>query len=410
MRHTSDTAPTFIAVDFFCGAGGTTRGLIDAGGYVAAGVDKVGDCRRTYEDNNVNADGAKARFLQRDIFRKSESYPDGEQDVLMEEIDHVIAPLRERYPGVPTMFAICAPCQPFTNIARKQLTDERAEGRQRDRDLLAQTMEFIDRFHPELVLCENVQGIQNPKYGGQWQSFERGLEERGYVVGSAIADATNYSIPQMRKRSIMLAVHRSAFNGVNLVETADGPRLRVPEGDGTGTVKTAWEAIAHFPPLRAGETHPTVKNHACSKVSDLNRRRLESLGPGDSNLSFMGTELELACHVRLRKGPKKKTAGFPDSYTRMFKDRPAPTMTTKCFSFSNGRYGHPDVDQVRALSVREAAAIQTFPDDYEFFADSIGKTAKMVGNAVPPRLAEFFGRTLADMVSMPSAARLEEAA
>lgn len=406
----SDTpTPSFLAVDFFCGAGGTTRGLIDAGGYVAAGVDKVGDCRETFEKNNVNIDATEARFLQRDIFVKTETYPDGEQDVLMEEIDGVLAPLKARYPGVPTLFAICAPCQPFTNIARNQLTEERAEGRQRDRDLLTQTMDFIDRFNPELILSENVQGIQNPKYGGQWAKFERGLEERGYIVGSTIADTSKFGIPQMRKRSIMLAVHKSIYNGLNQVEVEDGVRLAVPTSDGTGVVKTAWDAIKHLPPLKAGESHPGIANHACSNLSAENMRRLEMLEPGQSNLVFMGTDLELACHARLRNGSKENRTGFSDSYTRMFKDRPAPTITTKCFSFTNGRYGHPE--QLRAISVREAAAIQTFPDTYKFYANSIQKTAKMVGNAVPPLLSTFFGKVLVDMTKDASANEaLEKAA
>lgn len=406
MSPVQASTPNFIAVDFFCGAGGTTRGLIDAGGYVAAGVDKVGDCLRTFEDNNVNVDGVKAKFLQRDIFRKTETYQDGEQDVLMEEIEDVIAPLRARYPGVPTLFAICAPCQPFTNIARAQLTDERTAGRERDRDLLTQTMDFVDRFQPDMILSENVAGIQNPKYGGQWQNFEKGLEERGYVVGSIIANAVNYGIPQLRKRSIMLAVKKELHNGSNAVQTPEGLRLAPPTSDGSGTRKTVWETISHLPPLTAGTGDPTIPNHNCANVSEPNRRRLEMLAPGQSNLAFAGTDLELACHTRLRSGKPENKTGFSDSYTRMPLDKPSPTITTKCFSFSNGRYGHPDVKQVRAISVREAAAIQTFPDTYEFYANSIQKTAKMVGNAVPPLLSTFFANALLDMTVKAAAEKL----
>lgn len=408
MSENQKPTPSFIAIDFFCGAGGTTRGLIDAGGYVAAGVDKVGDCRETFERNNVNIDGSEARFLQRDIFAKTETYPDGEQDVLMGEIEDVVSPLKARYPGVPTLFAICAPCQPFTNIARNQLTEERAEGRQRDRDLLTQTMDFVDRFRPDLILSENVQGIQNPKYGGQWAKFESGLEERDYIVGSIIADTSKYGVPQMRKRSIMLAVHKSVYNEQHTVELAGKIRLAVPTSDGTGTVKTAWDAIKHFPPLAAGESHGSIPNHNCSNLSAENKRRLEMLEPGQSNLAFMGTDLELACHARLRNGSKSNRTGFSDSYTRMFKDKPAPTITTKCFSFTNGRYGHPE--QLRAISVREAAAIQTFPDNYEFHANSIQKTAKMVGNAVPPLLSTFFGKVLVEMTRKAEHAELHRAA
>jgi DNA (cytosine-5)-methyltransferase 1 len=397
LPRSNDPAPAFLAVDFFCGAGGTTRGLIDAGGYVAAGVDKVDHCKETFERNNVNLDGEQSRYLMRDIFRKSDSYEDGEQHILMDEIDGVLAPLKARYPGVPTLFAICAPCQPFTQLARNQLTDERSEGRQRDRDLLTQTIDFVDRFHPEMILSENVAGIQNPKYGGAWETFTKSLEDRGYIVGSRVVDTVKFGIPQSRKRSIMLAVHRDLYNGSNAIETATGTKLVVPESDGKGVVKTVWETIGHFPPLKAGESHASIPNHACSNVSALNRRRLEALQPGQPNLVYAGTDLELACHTRLRSGDKNSRTGFSDSYTRMPLDKPAPTITTKCFSFSNGRYGHPDVNQVRALSVREAAALQTFPDDYRFYANSIQKASRMVGNAVPPLLSTYFAHLLMDM-------------
>jgi DNA (cytosine-5)-methyltransferase 1 len=395
-------------VDFFCGAGGTTRGLIDAGGYVVAGVDKVSDCKKTYEANNLNVDNTNARFLTRDVFAKTEDYQDGELEELCEELQDVLGPVQKQYPGVPTLFAICAPCQPFTNIARNKLTDERAEGRAKDRDLLNQTIDYIDRFSPELILAENVQGIQNPKYGGQWERFSDALEQRGYIVGSTLADTSKFGVPQMRKRSIMLAVHKSIYNGAHSVLEEDKERLFIPSNDGSGIIKTAWDAISHFPPLEAGGSDASIPNHSCSNLSKENMKRLSMLEPGQSNLIFMGTDLELACHARLRsKGAENKT-GFSDSYTRMAKDRPAPTITTKCFSFTNGRYGHPE--QMRAISVREAAAIQTFPDDYKFYANSIQKTAKMVGNAVPPKLAEFFGRFLMETVESRASHELTKAA
>jgi len=389
--------PSFLAVDFFCGAGGTTNGLIAAGGYVFAGVDKEGECRRTFVENNLNPDGTNPAYLQRDIFKKTDDYPDGEQDILVEEIKALHSPLRSRYPGVPLLFSICAPCQPFTNMSRN-VGEEREEGRRRDRGLLGQSLDIIRRFMPELVLCENVAGIQNKKYGGVWQSFMAEMEE-DYLVGSAVVDAVNFGIPQYRKRSILLAVRKDVASAATREALDENGRLVVPEEDPDEPLRTVRETIGHLPPLEPGGVHPAIANHHCGKVKEVNRKRLAFIAPGGSNRDYIGTGLELACHVRLKEGAagKQSGSGFSDSYTRLSGDRPAPTITTKCYSFTNGRYGHYDMSQQRALSVREAAALQSFPDSYEFHSKSLIRAARMVGNAVPPKLGCFFGRKLSTM-------------
>ena len=129
-----DATPDFLAVDFLCGAGGTTRGLIDANGYVIAGVDKDARCDDTYVRNNVNTkiDGKAPAFLHRDIFPSTAAYPDGEQGRLYKELSELVRAKRSLMPSVPLLFAICAPCQPFTTLSRKTLSDERKEGRERD--------------------------------------------------------------------------------------------------------------------------------------------------------------------------------------------------------------------------------------------------------------------------------------
>ncbi len=78
----------------------------------------------------------------------------------------------------------------------------------------------------------------------------------------------------------------------------------------------------------------------------------------------------------------------------------APTITTKCIAISNGRFGHYDINQNRALSPREAALLQTFPQDYVFFPEeNIEFSATVIGNAVPPRLAEFFGSKIVEAIA-----------
>jgi len=393
--------PKFFAVDFFCGAGGTTRGLIDAGGYVVAGVDKEGSCRATYERNNVNTtlDCAPAKYLQRDIFEASEEYPEGQGDLLLRELAALLDGYQTAYPKIPLLLAICAPCQPFTQMTKIEMTDERAMARRRDRGLLGQTFKYVQNLSPALILSENVAGIQNASYGGVWQDFEQKLRDRGYVVGSNIVEAARFSIPQSRRRSIMLAVNKIDCLPEAIIDAGTPTeRLAVPDDDGTGRVVTVRETLEKFPPLKAGEKHPEVPNHHCAGLSEINLRRIRLVQPGDSNAVFDQNGLSLACHDRLRARTgadgKSMKGSFSDIYTRMAPDRPSPTMTTKCFSISNGRFGHYDMSQDRCISVREAAALQTFPDDYEFIGDSIQATAKMVGNAVPPKLSEFFGNLL----------------
>ncbi|WP_315920950.1 DNA cytosine methyltransferase [Mesorhizobium sp. SP-1A] len=391
----SDIFPKFIAVDFFCGAGGTARGLIEAGGHVLAGIDKEGETKETFEHNNVNSDGSNAIFIQKDIFAQEDEYPDGQRHEIIAELNTLIADANSKFPDTPLLFSICAPCQPFTGVTRIDLSDERSEARIRDQGLLSQSLAYIDEFKPQILFCENVAGIQAEKYGGVWQHFMAEIEKRGFIVGSDIIDTVNYGIPQSRKRSIMIAIHKDFTDLQSAQSFIQDDRLVLPkedEGAGRPTVK---ETLDKFPPLAAGERHPTIPNHQTAKVQPINIERLKLAQPGGKNDVYDNTPFALNCHLKIREkakaDPKARSAsGFSDMYTRLSPDRHAPTITTKCISFSNGRYGHYDPKQLRALSVREAAALQSFPDDYEFIGKSITHTARMVGNAVPPKLATFF--------------------
>jgi DNA (cytosine-5)-methyltransferase 1 len=168
--------------------------------------------------------------------------------------------------------------------------------------------------------------------------------------------------------------------------------LLVPEADPNATIVSVAQAIGHLPPLGAGEAHPEIPNHRSRTLSDLNLKRLASARPGQSNAYMASTEhgdLSLDCHRKVNERLNDRC--FSDVYTRMSPGRPSPTITTKCHSISNGRFGHYDVNQVRGISLREAAILQSFPNDYIFYpADQIEPIARMIGNAVPPRLAKFF--------------------
>lgn len=400
--------PRFLAVDFFCGAGGTTRGLIDSGGYVIAGIDKDARCYGTYTVNNQNEtlDKVQPRFLSMDIFRKTRNYSEGQQAELFTELGELIPHYRRQARGVPLLFAICAPCQPFTRLSKKEMSEERIAGRLRDRNLLREAAKFVERFEPDLILSENVQGIRDPRYGGIWDGFRKKLEALGYVTGTKVICTSRFGIPQYRKRSILLAAKQELIKPERFSDLM-GDELLVPESDPDCSIVTVKEAIGHLPRLGAGEQHGTIPNHRTRALSELNVRRLAAAKPGESNAYMENTphgDLSLDCHRKVNA--KFNDRCFGDVYTRMHPGRPSPTITTKCHSISNGRYGHYDISQLRGISLREAAILQSFPMDYVFYpTDQTEPVARMIGNAVPPKLAQFFSSYLVESMEQKKSRR-----
>lgn len=382
-----DLPPSFFAVDFYCGAGGTTRGMIDAGGYVIAGVDKDETCRKTYVENNANTslDRKPPQFLALDMFEASDDYPEGQQHQVWGELYRLIPQFRDHFPNLPLMFAICAPCQSFTKFVQRNMTHERAETRVRDQNLLYQTLSFIDEFEPELVMSENVASISTGRLRHVWHEFLNSLELLGYDVDDRQVCTSNFGIPQRRRRSILVAIKKQEH-------TQQDSSFLIPERDVDAQLQTVQQAIGHLPSLNAGEKSTDVPNHVCRNLTELNRKRLMALQPGEPNFNLAASDfgdLSLGCHRRLEAKGKR---GFGDVYTRMRPDRPSPTITTRFHSVSNGRFGHYAPQQVRAISLREGAALQSFSDDYQFYGTGMDSIARMIGNAVPPVLAKFMSR------------------
>jgi DNA (cytosine-5)-methyltransferase 1 len=152
---------------------------------------------------------------------------------------------------------------------------------------------------------------------------------------------------------------------------------------------TVREAIGHLPALNAGDTYEGDAMHRACKLSPLNVRRIRASQPG-GNWRDWPTGLVAACH-RQESGQT-----YPSVYGRMEWDRPSPTITTQFFGFGNGRFGHPEQD--RAITLREGAILQSFPEDYEFApedqATSFATLGRLIGNAVPVRLGEAIGRSI----------------
>ena len=235
-----------------------------------------------------------------------------------------------------------------------------------------------------MVLSENVASIKKGRYRDIWENFKDELKALGYAIGDEDVCASQFGIAQRRRRSILMA----------LKDGDAGQRVRIPEDDPDEPRRSVKEVIGHLPPLQAGGSDPVISSHACRGLNETNQQRLSSVKPGESNKVLSDTpygDISLPCHNRLNE---KKEPGFSDVYTRMAPDRPAPTITTRFHSVSNGRFGHYDEEQVRGLSLREGALIQSFKEDYEFFANGMDKAAIMIGNAVPPKLSAYMANWL----------------
>ena len=332
------------AYDFFCGAGGLTRGLRAAGIQVVAGFDSDIRCRSTYERNNP-----PARFVCKDISETTH------QDL------ELTGPLPD---GNSVLFAACAPCQPFS----KHRKSSSCSG---DRTLLGEFARLVGACLPEYVLMENVPGMKRVKGFSTFRRFLRTLHLNGYRFAYDCLDAKHYGVPQNRRRLVLLASRGSR------------PSLPHPShGPGRIAYTTVRDAIVNYPVIAAGECHPLVPNHVAAPVAAINLERLKRTPPDGGDRRSWPSHLHLPCH-------QGEHCGHTDVYGRMSWGRPAPALTGRCNSISNGRYGHPN--QNRAISLREAAALQSFPDDYRFYGTRT-HIAKQIGNAVPVRFAEHLGR------------------
>ncbi len=338
-----------IAVDFFCGGGGMTRGLMDAGIDVIAGIDSNPNCRETYEKNNKNL------YLEEDICKLS-------PQILLEKLPQ----LKD---SDDVLLVGCAPCQPFSILRREEFDDSGNSIPHKSVNLLVEFGRFVKALHPAHVLVENVPGLKG-KGQEVLTNFKQMLKKEGYNINEKIIYARDYGVPQNRRRYVLIASR--IFQ----------PKVPKPQyGKGLIPYKTVREAIGKYPVIIAGGEDKTYSNHKAANLKPILQKRIAATPHDGGSRTDWPEELVLNCH--------KDFKGHTDVYGRMKWDEPSPTLTVKCFSLSNGRFGHPEQD--RAISLREAAALQTFPDDYIFYG-SMQEIGRQIGNAVPVLLAKILGK------------------
>jgi DNA (cytosine-5)-methyltransferase 1 len=338
------------AIDFFCGGGGMSYGMKKAGVKVIAGIDNELKCKETYE---ANIKGAK--FLCEDVFQLNEE--ELEQSLNIKRNDNSL------------ILIGCSPCQYWSIINTAKKKSEKSK------NLLLEFKRFVDYFNPGYVVVENVPGVLRKQKESGLENFITSLKTNGFKVHFKVHNVKDYYVPQSRKRFTLIA------NRVSDIE------LEPKKARKSRVVRDVLGTKNGFPKIKAGTKDKTNFNHTAAGLSEANLSRLRYVKKnGGNRLGFAKiTELQLKCF-------EGKDNSFKDTFGRLWWDKPSPTITTKFFSISNGRFVHPDEN--RALSLREGATLQSFPKDYIFKTNSTSETARIIGNAVPPEYAKRIGQSI----------------
>ena len=336
-------------IDLFSGVGGLSHGFIQEDFNVLAGIDIDETCRFAFEENN------KSEFIAKSI-----------TDISAQEINRIY--------GENTDLKIlvgCAPCQNFSSYMFKDKDKDSNKWK-----LLYEFSRLINEVQPDIVSMENVAQLINFKKAPVFEDFVSNLKSLGYYVHYEVVNCPDYGIPQNRKRLILLA---SKFGEIKLI----------PKTHNRDSYVTVKDAIGELPFIKDGEKDINDPIHFSRKLTPKNKKRIEATPYGGSWKDW-NEDLRLECH-------KKETGkSFPSVYGRMVWEKPSPTMTTQCIGYGNGRFGHPVQD--RAISLREAALLQTFPLDYKFVKNDQDYNstilARQIGNAVPVKLGQVVAKSV----------------
>jgi len=332
---------SLTAIDLFSGCGGLTLGLKLAGFNVVAAVENDPLAVATYQDNHP-----EVLVCPNDIQRVK------------------AASLRKRLKlevGELDLLAGCPPCQGFSSLRTRNGARQKRDKRNR---LITNMLRFARAFRPKTIMMENVPGLAD-----HWSFKElcRDLRRLGYRIEWDIKDARHYGVPQRRKRLILVA----------------GRRFDVPLAKESKPTKTVRKAIGDLKkPGTSRDKLQNIPENRSKKVLNM----IRAVPKDGGSRTDLPKSRQLDCH--------KRTDGFKDIYGRMAWDQQAPTITGGCFNPSKGRFLHPEQD--RAITLREAAILQSFPRRYRFPADKSKESiALMIGNALPPNFIQRHAREIA---------------
>ncbi|MCI0152210.1 DNA cytosine methyltransferase [Paraburkholderia sediminicola] len=358
FQKTPMHASPYVAVDLFAGGGGLSLGLKQAGFAVCAAVEINVKAAETYAANHP-----EAIVFQRDITKVSGS--------------ELVAASPT---GVIDLIAACPPCQGFSQLTAKyRRHDFRNE-------LIFEFVRIVGEVRPKTIMMENVPGLVK-KGKKLFDMAMADLGAFGYKLSSNVLEVADYGVPQRRSRLVVL--------GAIDVEVPIPPRSHSSRPkEGLRPWATVRNAIGHTSvPLTLRDSidagGPKYANwHVVRDLRSDNLARLAASVPGGSR-SDLPIHLRPPCH-------RSSDTGFSNMYGRMEWDQPAPTITGGCTSLSKGRFGHPA--QLRTISVREAAMLQTFPESYVIATPHVEDACKIIGNALPPLFAKIMAKSCVDIL------------
>ncbi|MDQ1847701.1 DNA cytosine methyltransferase [Gemmobacter fulvus] len=363
---------TLTAIDLFCGAGGLSAGLEMAGFKVLAGVDLFEAAGKTFVETHKHA-----AFIGEPI-----------EDVTIEKLMEKTG-LKK---GELTVLAGGPPCQAYSVYNHQRgMHDKRAT-------LFREYLRIVEGLQPEWIVMENVMGIYSIGGGEAVRAIKYELKQLGYDVEEKVLKAEEYGVPQERRRVVFIGNrinapirHPAPTHGPGLlpfttIREAIGDLPALENGEDGGTVKYAHPAKGDFQEFVRGDQN-TVENHGAPRLGKVNIERLQHIPPGGSWRDIP--------HELLPAGMQRaKRSDHTKRYGRMTWDGLSCTVLTKC-DIHWGAYIHPQQD--RAVSVREAARLQAFPDWF-VFAGSKTDQYIQVGNAVPPLLGRAIGQTIREII------------
>lgn len=337
--------PNIRAIDLFCGTGGLSLGLQQAGIEVVAGIDLERRCKYPYE-HNLNA-----QFIEASVV-----------DVTAEMLDQLWGE------GTQRLLAGCAPCQPFSSQRRGKDPSQDKNWR-----LLDEFGRLVRETRPDYVTMENVPLLARD---AMFNRFVQTLETEGYSVDYGVLYGPDFGLPQKRRRLVLVGA------------LAAEPKLPIPTHAPDEYV-TVDSAIGALPRLASGEHDPRDPLHYARRLSPMNLKRAQHSRQGGTWQDWP-MELRLPCQIR------DVNASFGSFYGRMRADEPAPTITTQPYNTGAGRFTHPTQD--RGLTLREAAILQGFPKDFIFTGPdekiTLENVGRLIGNAVPPIFGKAVGKAI----------------
>ncbi len=358
----------YTAIDLFCGAGGLTEGLRQAGFYVLAGNDSDESAGRTFA-----ATHREAKFLAGPVQNISAAALLKAAQLKKGELDCLV--------GGP-------PCQAYSVYNHKRgMHDERSQ-------LFREYLRLVEELNPRWVVMENVTGITSAGYGEAVKAILAGFEELGYHIEYKVLRAEDYGVPQERRRVVFIGnregipivwpekTHGEGLKPFTTIRDAIGDLPALTNGEDRGVQPYVHEPENEYQQMvRSGSN--AVLNHAAPRLASTNIERMKHIPAGGS---WRDIPFEL-----LPAGMKKaRRCDHTKRYGRMRWEGLSSTVLTKC-DLHWGAYIHPE--QNRVITVREAARIQSFPDWFQFKGSRTEQYVQ-VGNAVPPLLGLHIGRCI----------------